>query len=102
MLVTYKNGSVVRKNVKLRETSRGGGEEEGGAIADAQARRGGAAPAKPAAKPNDPNAAARAKAIATLATVYENATPDRYPGLFRNGQKISMEEAKRLIQQRYQ
>lgn len=43
----------------------------------------------------------RAVALSQLGTVYANATPERYPGLFRGGKKISLQEARRQIEQRY-
>ena len=60
---------------------------------DYQASIGGAAPAT--------DAGARARAVAELGTIYANATPERYPGLFRNGRKIPLSEAKRMIEDRY-
>lgn len=41
-----------------------------------------------------------AEARADLATVYPNATPERYPYLFRNGQKLSLEEALAELERR--
>lgn len=90
--------------------SRGGNADDGddtsgGTIAGARARTGGGeAPtaAKPTPAPKaDPNSNERATALARLGNVYHHATPEEYPGLFRNGKKISMEEAKRLIRERY-
>lgn len=47
-------------------------------------------------------ASQQATAMAQLGTVYANATPDRYPGLFRNGRKISLADAKQMVLDRYQ
>ncbi|WP_315724681.1 hypothetical protein [Sphingosinicella rhizophila] len=42
--------------------------------------------------------ARKQQALARLPTIYANATEDRYPGLFRNGRKISIQEARQLIE----
>lgn len=89
--------------------SRGGnadeGDDSGGTIAGARARTGGGetpTAAKPTPAPKaDQNSNERAQALARLGSVYHRATPEEFPGLFRNGKKISMEEAKRLIRERY-
>ena len=108
-------GKVIAKSTSPGSfnPSRGGRDEDSSdgssQIRAAQERQGGGGsakgePAPKAAKPkprDDNAAAARAKALATLGQVYANATPEEYPGLFRNGVKIPIEEAKRLIYQRY-
>lgn len=43
----------------------------------------------------------RAQALADLATRYASATPETAPGLFRNGKKISLAEAKGMIEARF-
>lgn len=92
MLVTYKNGSVVKKNVKLRE--KGSSEDDGISISGERAARDGGgdeAPAeqKPKWSPQDEN---------QLRTRYANATPETAPRLFRNGKKLPLEEVRRLMQ----
>lgn len=85
----------------------GGDEEEGGTLAGARAARGGEAPAAapgeaPAGRPSAEVLRLRQQALATLGTVYTNATPETAPGLFGpDGEKIPMAEAKRLILERY-
>lgn len=41
------------------------------------------------------------QALAELGQVYPNATPERYPQLFRNGKKIPIEEAARIVKDRF-
>jgi type II secretory pathway pseudopilin PulG len=62
----------------------------------------GAAPAAPGAVPPkaEPSAQTTArltKALTDLAGIYASATPDKYPGLFRNGRKIPIEEARKTV-----
>lgn len=99
MIVTYKGGSVVKKNIKLYVRPVGEGDSDTPTIDGARGERGGkpavAAPVA-ATAPDE-----QAVAMARLGSVYSNATPDRYPGLFRNGRKIPMGEAKQMILQRY-
>lgn len=74
------------------------------------ARRGGggsssapaAAPGKPIRTQPNGQMNDRDLALSQLATSYANATPQKYPGLFRNGKKIPFEEARRLVESRYQ
>lgn len=106
MVVTYKNGNVVRKAIKLRDkTSRAADDEGDGTIAGARERREGKpeAAAKPPKAPDQAaeNKRQREAALARLGSVYHRATPQEFPGLFRNGKKISMEEAKQRIRERY-
>jgi hypothetical protein len=56
----------------------------------------------PASASGSGAASQQATALAQLGTVYANATPDRYPGLFRNGRKISLADAKQVVLDRYQ
>ncbi len=92
MLVTYNNGDVIKKTVKLRPPGSAKDDDEGGTIADAQNRRGGAAP-KPAAE-----AVAESSVDANrMRTLYANATPEKAPRLFRGGKKIPYDEFERLM-----
>lgn len=101
MLVAYNDGTVVKKNIKLRETRASGGEDDIPTISAARGERGSTPVAKPAAPASTDIPGEKGAALARLGQVYANATPDRYPGLFRNGKKIPIEEAKQLIYQRY-
>lgn len=109
-------GQVIAKSRHPGSFNAPGGSSDdegdgGGSISAARDRRDGKAPApkkdtaaKPA--PKEPDAAAENKrqreaALARLGNVYHRATPQEYPGLFRNGKKITMEEAKQRIHERY-
>ena len=70
----------------------------GGGAAKPAGQAGSSSPIKtqPSGQMND-----RDLALSQLATSYANATPARYPGLFRNGKKIPFAEARRLVEERY-
>lgn len=93
MLVTYKNGTVVPKNVKLREKTRGDSDDDGeGSIsAELNAREGGAKPAQPTNTPKKDDAT-RNRAYNALARSYATATPQTHPSFFVNGKKRSKAE----------
>lgn len=57
--------------------------------------------AAPAAQPTSTRMSDYQMAVSQLATSYADATPERYPGLFRDGKKIPLEEARRILEQRY-
>lgn len=48
-----------------------------------------------------PETGARERAMTKLISAYSAATPESHPGLFRNGRKISMEEARQIIEEAY-
>jgi hypothetical protein len=56
-----------------------------------------AAPAASAPAPSPQTTARMTKALTQLAGIYASATPEKYPGLFRNGRKIPMEEARQTV-----
>lgn len=91
----------------LNPTNGGAGDHAFDAVTGAAervmsgARSNSTAAASPAPAARSPNSGRRAQAVAQLATVYANATPDRYPGLFRNGQKIPLGEARRQVEARF-
>lgn len=108
MLVTYKNGTVVPKNVKLREKSSSSDDEEGSISAELNGRKpgSGGGAAQPAAKPaqatNAPkkNEAVRNKAYNALANAYPSATPQTHPSFFNpDGTKKSAAQLRKEIDQ---
>jgi hypothetical protein len=48
-----------------------------------------------------PSTGQQAQALAELGQIYPNATPERYPQLFRDGKKIPAEEAAAIVRRRY-
>lgn len=102
MIVTYKNGTVVKKNIKLREKTSSSDDDEGSISAELNGRnQSGGGAAQPAAQPAAKTAAKPKwsdQDETVLRTRYANATPENAPRLFRNGKKLPLDEVRRMLQ----
>lgn len=91
-----KKGPEPKKSDYIGMTRQAYSTRGGGAAATRPATKSEPIDTQPSGKMNDRNLA-----LSQLATSYAIATPERYPGLFRNGKKIPFEEARRLVEERY-
>lgn len=91
-----KKGPEPKKSDYIGMTRQAYSTRGGGAPAARQAPQSSPIKTQPNGQMND-----RDLALSQLATSYANATPERYPGLFRNGKKLPFAEARRLVEERY-
>lgn len=108
MVAFNSRGEVIGKTPKnvFVPPSRGGGDDED-ILGGAPAGRGGRPILTPRATGISPTAKAAPanpqleQALADLGQFYPNATPDRFPALFRNGRKIPITEAEKIVRARF-